>query len=62
MEPEQKVKKGDLLVSFDLEAIKKEGYPLTTPLIVCNSDDYTSVQAVSEGTVKPGDQLLKIEG
>ena len=62
VEPEQKVKKGDLLVSFDLEAIKKEGYPLTTPLIVCNSDDYTSVQAVSEGTVKPGDQLLKIEG
>lgn len=29
--PEQNVKKGDLLVSFDMTAIKAAGYPLTTP-------------------------------
>lgn len=29
--PEQQVKKGGLLVSFDMDAIQAEGYPLTTP-------------------------------
>lgn len=59
---EASVKKGDLLVSFDLEAIKAEGYPLTTPMIVCNTDDYAAIQAVASGAVKPGADLLKIQG
>ena len=58
----QEVKKGDLLISFDLEAIKAEGYPLTTPLAVCNSDDYASVQALASGAVKVGEDILKIQG
>ena len=36
----QTVKKGALLVSFDRDAIQSESYPLTTPMIVCTSDDY----------------------
>lgn len=40
VEDGQQVKKGDLLVSFDMEAIKAAGYKLTTPLIICNTDDY----------------------
>ena len=36
-----KVKKGDLLMEFDPEAIKAEGYDIITPVIVCNSGDYT---------------------
>lgn len=59
--PEQKVKKGDLLVSFDMEAIKAEGYPLTTPMIVCNTDDYAAVKTLSSGTVKNGTDLLSVE-
>ncbi|MFR6495632.1 MAG: glucose PTS transporter subunit IIA, partial [Ruminococcus sp.] len=38
----QQVKKGDLLVSFDMEAITAAGYKLTTPLLVCNADDYAA--------------------
>ena len=58
--PEQQVKKGDLLVSFDMDAIKAEGYPLTTPMIVCNTDDYAAVKTLAAGSVKNGADLLDI--
>jgi len=61
VEEGQKVKKGDLLISFDLEAIKAAGYPLTTPMAVCNSDEYTSVLALTTGPVKAGQDVLKIQ-
>ncbi|MDY3250284.1 MAG: glucose PTS transporter subunit IIA [Candidatus Choladocola sp.] len=51
------VKKGDLLVSFDMEAIKQEGYPCTTPMIVCNS----AVKVLASGTVKAGDALISLQ-
>ena len=56
-----KVKKGQPLIRFELEAIKAEGYPVTTPLIVCNTDDYASVVAKASGTVKQGDALLELK-
>ena len=58
--PDQKVKKGDLLVSFDMKAIKAEGYPLTTPMIVCNTDDYAAVKTLASGTVKNGTDLVEV--
>ena len=57
----QKVKKGDLLISFDLEAIKAAGYLCTTPMIVCNTDDYAAVKTLAAGTVAPGQDLLQVE-
>lgn len=56
-----KVKKGQPLIRFELEAIKAEGYPVTTPLIVCNTDDYAAVAAKASGTVKQGDALLELK-
>jgi len=56
-----KVKKGQPLIRFELEAIKAEGYPVTTPLIVCNTDDYAAVAAKASGTVKQGDVLLELK-
>ena len=56
-----RVKKGQPLIRFDLEAIKAEGYPVTTPLIVCNTDDYAAVAAKASGTVKQGDALLELK-
>ena len=57
----QKVKKGDLLISFDLDAIKAAGYLCTTPMIVCNTDDYAAVRTLAAGTVAPGQDLLQVE-
>ena len=58
----QKVKKGDLLISFDMEAIKAAGYLLTTPMIVCNTDDYQSVTPTAAGTIQAGASLLEVKG
>ena len=34
-----KVKKGQLLLKFDIEYIKSQGLPITTPVVVSNTDD-----------------------
>lgn len=55
-----KVKKGDVLVTFDIESLKKEGYSLVTPIIVTNTADYLDVVEVANGSVKLGDDLLTL--
>ncbi|MBP1562151.1 MAG: PTS transporter subunit EIIC [Oscillospiraceae bacterium] len=56
----QQVKKGDLLISFDIGKIREAGFLLTTPLIICNSDDYSSAEALAEGRISAGDKLLRL--
>ncbi|MBR4904566.1 MAG: PTS transporter subunit EIIC [Selenomonadaceae bacterium] len=59
----QEVKRGDLLVTFDIDAIKKAGYPVVTPLIVTNSSAYGTVRPLKTGDVKAGtDDLLEVLG
>lgn len=57
----QKVKKGDLLITFDMNKIKEAGYMLTTPMIICNSEDYSAFETLKEGKLSAGDKLLKIK-
>lgn len=57
----QEVKKGDLLISFDMDKIKAAGYKVTTPLIICNTDDFASVEPVAQNSVSAGDMILKIK-
>lgn len=56
------VKAGDLLVEFDLEAIRADGYNPITPIVVTNGDDYIrSVNMVkSDEKITHGDCLLTI--
>lgn len=56
----QRIKKGDLLITFDIDGIRKAGYKTTTPMVVCNSDDYGSVQVIASGTVEAGSDLAEI--
>lgn len=56
----QKVKKGELLLEFDLEALKKDGFDPITPVIVVNPDDYASIEAVNVEELNVGDQLLTV--
>lgn len=61
VEAGQKVKKGDRLVSFDIEAIKQAGFEVTTPIIITNSDDYLDVQCIfKQDDVQQGDALLAL--
>lgn len=61
VEAGSKVKKGDLLVSFDIDAIKQAGFEVTTPIIITNSDDYKDVQTIfMQDDIQAGDALLAL--
>ncbi len=54
------VKKGDLLMDADLAQIQAAGLNIITPVVVCNTDDYSNISLLKEGGVSPDDQVLKI--
>lgn len=57
-----KVKTGELLVEFDLNSIKNDGYNTITPVVVTNTDDYirTVHMFKSSESVQTGDCILTI--
>ena len=55
-----KCKAGDVLLTFDMEGIKAAGYPLVTPVIVTNSDDFVSLNVAASGPVSAGEKLLTL--
>ncbi len=55
-----KVKKGDLLLEVDLEKVKAAGYDIITPMLICNTDDYASVEGISGKDVEPGEDVIRI--
>lgn len=57
----QEIKKGDLLISFDIDGIRNAGYKTTTPMIICNSDDYTSVNTIASGNINAGERIIVIK-
>ncbi|UQZ75749.1 PTS beta-glucoside transporter subunit IIABC [Niallia circulans] len=46
-----KVSAGDLLLEFDMEKMREEGYNLITPVIITNSADYKQIDTIKERTV-----------
>lgn len=64
VEKGQEVKRGDVLVEFDMAAIKAAGYPLTTPLVITNAKktvDSAALAAAAGSTVAAGrDQLVSV--
>lgn len=56
----QQVKTGDLLLSFDADKIRQAGYQLTTPLIVCNSEDYGKLEPLASGIIRAGAAFLRL--
>ena len=52
------VKKGDLLLEVDLEKVKAAGYDTITPVLVCNTPDYASVEGIQADAVNAGDDLI----
>ena len=56
-----KVKKGQLLLSFDIDTIKEAGYPVTTPIIVTNTANYKQIEVLAKGEVQLGDRILELK-
>ena len=55
-----KVKKGELILEADIEAIEAAGYNTITPVLICNSGDFKEITADTEKEVKVGDMVLRI--
>ena len=53
-----RVKKGQLLIEFDIELIQKEGYPVITPMLVTNSASYTDIVTVEGKTITNGESII----
>lgn len=56
-----KVRAGDLLLTFDRQAIIDAGYDLATPIIISNSDDYPGFDIAAVSAVIAGQPLLSVQ-
>lgn len=57
---DDKVTKGQLLLEFDMDAIKAAGYDIVTPVVISNTDSYLDVLAADAGEINAGDMLITI--
>ena len=55
------VKKGDLLIEFDIPAIQAAGYDTVTPVIICNTEAFSSVTAATGSDVTALSPLLTLK-
>lgn len=60
VKPEQTVKKGELLLSMDLDKIHAANHAATVIMAVTNSDNFSAIEPIAADTVQPGDDILKI--
>ena len=55
-----KVKKGQLLIEVDLDAVKAAGLPTITPVLICNTDDYPTFNTFVGKDVTNGDVVIEL--
>lgn len=55
-----RVSKGTKIVSFDKEAIEKEGYDMTIPVVVTNSTEFKNIQTVDSGKVDQDTDVIYV--
>lgn len=56
----QQVKKGDLLLEADLEAVSAAGYDTITPIIISNFEVFEKIETSGAGEVSVGDEILRL--
>ncbi len=56
----QKVKKGDLLMEADIAAIAAEGFNTITPVLICNTPDYTTFKTNVGKAVTTADVVISL--
>lgn len=54
------VKKGDLLLTVDLDKVKAAGYDTVVPVIICNTADYGKVEGTTGREMAPGDDFIAV--
>ncbi len=56
-----RVKRGQLLIEFDLDKIKAAGYLVSTPVLVVNADAFANILLTDAATINHGDKILATE-
>lgn len=51
---------GQRLISFDIEAIHERGYSILTPIVITNSEVYSSIELTTSKEVSKDDELIKV--
>lgn len=54
------VTKGQLLMEFDLEAIRQAGYEVQTPVIVTNSNEFQVDPVLEEAPITPSEAIMTV--
>ena len=55
------VKKGDILIEFDIKKIKEEGYDVTTPVIISNTEQFVNIEITATGEVTKESNLIRVQ-
>jgi glucose-specific phosphotransferase system IIA component len=55
------VKAGDRLIKFDREKITEEGYNMITPMVICNSDQFSNFETLTGHDVKAEDPVINLK-
>lgn len=55
-----KVKKGQLLIKVDLEAVKAAGLQTITPMVICNTDAYPTFHTIVDKDVTNDDVVIQL--
>ena len=61
MKEGDRVKKGQLLLKFDMDVIKAHGLETITPVVLTNTDDLRSISLVKSGKVTEKDVIISFE-
>ncbi|QAA34828.1 sucrose-specific PTS transporter subunit IIBC [Clostridium manihotivorum] len=54
------VREGDLIADIDIEFIKKNNLSPITPIIVANTDDYSAINVIKEGTTIGQEGIIEV--
>lgn len=56
----KQVEKGELLIEVDVDKVKAAGFDVITPMVICNSDEFASIEGITGKTVTEGEHVLTL--
>lgn len=54
------MKAGDLLLTFDMDAIKEAGYDVTVPVVICEKGNYTEIECFHGKETEAGEVIIRL--
>ncbi len=55
-----RIKKGDVLIEFDIDKITQKGYRVITPIIITNTEEYLDIIETMQASVTYSDPLITV--